>query len=88
MIIILLLWYVMYIQRLIFFIFLKKFSLLSPNFISVGGILADSLAVQTDALHMLTDLASFAISLFAIMLGRKKPSKYFTFGWKRAGMFH
>jgi len=53
--------------------------------LSVGGYVANSLAVMTDALHMLIDVASFIISLLAIWLGRCKPSKYMTFGWKRAG---
>ena len=41
---------------------------------------------MTDALHMLIDVTSFVIALFAIWLGRRKPSKYMTFGWKRAGI--
>lgn len=52
----------------------------------VGGYIANSLAVMTDALHMLIDVTSFVISLGAIWLGRRKSSKYMTFGWKRAGM--
>ena len=32
----------------------------------VGGVLSNSLAIATDAAHLLTDFASFMISLFAI----------------------
>ena len=52
-----------------------------------GGYLANSLAVMTDAVHMLTDVASFGISLLAISLGKQKSSKYLTFGWQRAGSY-
>lgn len=33
----------------------------------VGGYLANSLALMTDAAHLLSDLASFCISLFAVV---------------------
>ena len=50
-----------------------------------GGYFANSLAIMSDAAHMLTDVAGFGISLFAIWLGSKKPSALLTFGWQRAG---
>jgi len=49
----------------------------------VGGYLAGSLAVMTDAAHLLSDLAGYAISLFAIWLSRQPPTDKHTFGFSR-----
>ena len=38
-------------------------------FETVGGLLAGSLAIMTDAAHMLSDVAGFMISYLAIYLG-------------------
>ena len=51
---------------------------------AVGGYLANSLAIATDAAHLLTDLASFLISLFSIWLSSRPASKKYNFGWHRA----
>ncbi len=40
---------------------------------------------MTDAAHMLSDFAGFLISLFAIWVSRRPPSRGMTFGWHRAG---
>ena len=50
----------------------------------VGGILANSLAIATDAAHLLTDLASFMISLFSIWLASRPSTQQMSFGWHRA----
>lgn len=50
-----------------------------------GGVLAGSVAIISDAAHLLTDFASFMISLLALMLATRSPSKKFSFGWYRAG---
>lgn len=50
-----------------------------------GGHLAGSLAVITDAAHLLIDLTSFLLSLFSLWLSSRPPSKRLTFGWYRAG---
>ena len=50
----------------------------------VGGVLSNSLAIATDAAHMLTDFASFLISLFAIWMAAKPKSQKMSFGWHRA----
>ncbi|XP_004679683.1 PREDICTED: zinc transporter 8 [Condylura cristata] len=50
----------------------------------VGGHVAGSLAVVTDAAHLLIDLTSFLLSLFSLWLSSKPPSKRLTFGWHRA----
>ncbi|KAM4865413.1 proton-coupled zinc antiporter SLC30A8 [Thomomys bottae] len=50
----------------------------------VGGHIAGSLAVITDAAHLLIDLNSFLLSIFSLWLSSKPPSKQLTFGWHRA----
>lgn len=50
----------------------------------VGGVLSNSLAIATDAAHLLTDLASFLISLFALYLSGRPSSQRLNFGWYRA----
>ena len=52
-----------------------------------GGSLSNSLAIMTDAAHMLSDFASFLISLFAIWIASRSPTKMMSFGWHRAGMY-
>ena len=50
----------------------------------VGGIWSNSLAIATDAAHLLTDFASFMISLFAIWMAARPKSQKMSFGWHRA----
>ncbi|XP_061463454.1 proton-coupled zinc antiporter SLC30A8 [Rhineura floridana] len=50
----------------------------------VGGHIAGSLAVITDASHVLVDLMSFLISIFSLWLSSKPSSKTLTYGWHRA----
>ncbi|XP_054155599.1 proton-coupled zinc antiporter SLC30A2-like [Oppia nitens] len=50
----------------------------------VGGYFANSLAIMTDAAHVLSDLVSFVLSLFAIWLSQKRPTKRMSFGFYRA----
>lgn len=47
--------------------------------------MANSLAIMTDALHMLTDLIGIAVSLLALWLSAKPPTYRFTFGLHRLG---
>jgi cobalt-zinc-cadmium efflux system protein len=49
----------------------------------VAGILADSLALLSDAAHMLTDAAAIGLALVAIRLASRPPGGDFTFGLKR-----
>lgn len=61
---------------------------MSPQiFATLGGIIANSLAIATDAAHLLSDLASFAIGLFALYLASRPPTKRMSFGWYRAGWY-
>ena len=50
----------------------------------VAGVLADSLALLSDAAHMLTDAASLALALLAARLAARPPTGRFTFGLGRA----
>jgi cobalt-zinc-cadmium efflux system protein len=49
----------------------------------VAGILADSLALLSDAAHMLTDAAAIGLSLVAIHLAQRPAEGQMTFGLKR-----
>ncbi|XP_052765374.1 proton-coupled zinc antiporter SLC30A2-like isoform X2 [Mya arenaria] len=49
-----------------------------------GGVFAHSLAIVSDAAHLLTDLASFMISLLAVYLASRRATKKLSFGWYRA----
>src|SRR5258708_1348884 len=48
----------------------------------VGGVLAHSLALLSDALHTLTDGIALAVSYAALRLSRRPASEQFTFGLK------
>ena len=50
----------------------------------VGGIWSNSLAIATDAAHLLTDFASFMISLFSIWVASRPATRKMPFGWYRA----
>jgi hypothetical protein len=50
----------------------------------VAGILASSLALLSDAAHMLTDAAALALALVAARLAARPPEGVFTFGLGRA----
>lgn len=50
----------------------------------VAGLLADSLALLSDAAHMLTDAASLALALVAATLAARPVTGRMTFGWGRA----
>ncbi|CEG29705.1 cation diffusion facilitator family transporter [Bacillus sp. B-jedd] len=48
-----------------------------------GGIITNSLALLSDAGHMLSDAAALGLSYFAIRLGERKATPGKTFGYKR-----
>lgn len=50
----------------------------------VGGYLSDSLAIMTDAAHLLSDLLAFVISIYALLVGQRAPTDKLTFGSHRA----
>lgn len=53
--------------------------------VPAGGYLAHSLAIMTDAAHLLTDVGSMAVSLFSLWVSTRPPTKTMTFGWQRSG---
>ncbi|MBU0674176.1 MAG: cation diffusion facilitator family transporter [Proteobacteria bacterium] len=50
---------------------------------AVGGWFTNSLALLSDAGHMLTDACALALSLLALKIGAKPPSPTQTFGYRR-----
>eukprot|EP00697_Spironema_sp_BW2_P013411 gnl/Spiro4/3487_TR1708_c0_g1_i4.p1 gnl/Spiro4/3487_TR1708_c0_g1~~gnl/Spiro4/3487_TR1708_c0_g1_i4.p1 ORF type:complete len:210 (-),score=10.53 gnl/Spiro4/3487_TR1708_c0_g1_i4:608-1207(-) len=48
-----------------------------------GGLYAGSLALLTDAAHMLTDVASLVVSLTAYFVANRRPTESFSFGYHR-----
>jgi len=50
----------------------------------VGGYIAGSLAIMTDAAHLLTDVAAMLLSLVAMHLASRPANKSHTFGYHRA----
>lgn len=49
----------------------------------IGGVLSNSLALMSDAGHMLTDIMSLALSLIALQLTTRTPSSTKTYGFYR-----
>ncbi|XP_061752307.1 proton-coupled zinc antiporter SLC30A2-like isoform X2 [Nerophis ophidion] len=50
----------------------------------VGGHVAHSLAVMTDAAHLLTDAGIIGVSVLSLWISGRPPSPTMTFGWHRA----
>lgn len=50
----------------------------------LGGLWANSLAILSDAAHLLTDVAGFIIALLATMMATAPASKHYSFGLARA----
>jgi cobalt-zinc-cadmium efflux system protein len=50
----------------------------------VGGWWTNSLALVSDAVHMLTDMGALALALFALWIAGREASDSKTFGWYRA----
>jgi cobalt-zinc-cadmium efflux system protein len=50
----------------------------------IAGLIADSLALLTDAGHMLTDVAALLLALWALSAAAKPARGRYTFGFKRA----
>lgn len=54
-------------------------------FALAGGYLAHSLAIMTDAAHLLADVGSMMGSLFSLWLSTRPATRTMTFGWHRSG---
>jgi cobalt-zinc-cadmium efflux system protein len=63
------------------FIWLSSFVLIMEV---VGGIFTNSLALMSDAGHVLIDLLALLLAYFAMRLTRRGTTKNFTFGYYRA----
>eukprot|EP01113_Clastostelium_recurvatum_P018039 TRINITY_DN2128_c0_g1_i5.p1 TRINITY_DN2128_c0_g1~~TRINITY_DN2128_c0_g1_i5.p1 ORF type:complete len:441 (-),score=119.67 TRINITY_DN2128_c0_g1_i5:48-1337(-) len=50
----------------------------------VGGYVANSLAIMTDAAHLLTDIGAMLLSLFAMWIASHPPTSQMSFGFHRA----
>uniref|UniRef100_A0A8C9ZDV9 Probable proton-coupled zinc antiporter SLC30A3 n=1 Tax=Sander lucioperca TaxID=283035 RepID=A0A8C9ZDV9_SANLU len=50
----------------------------------IGGYAARSLAIMTDAAHLLTDVGSIGISIFSLWISSRPHTHTMTFGWHRA----
>ena len=50
----------------------------------IGGLLSGSLAILSDAAHMLSDFSGFAVSMFSIIISHKKANSEYSYGYHRA----
>ena len=50
----------------------------------IGGFLSHSLAVLTDAAHMLTDVGALSLALFSLHASSRPASDHYSYGWHRA----
>jgi cobalt-zinc-cadmium efflux system protein len=52
----------------------------------VGGIISHSLALLSDAGHVVTDIAAIGLSWYAMKQAQKSPSETYTYGYHRSGI--
>lgn len=50
----------------------------------IGGLISNSLAIMTDAAHLLSDLAGFVISIVSIYISKFPSNKNYSYGYHRA----
>ena len=50
----------------------------------IGGYLASSIAIMSDAAHLLSDLSAFGISIFSLFLVKRPATMHMTYGYHRA----
>jgi zinc transporter 2 len=50
----------------------------------LGGYFSNSVAIMTDAAHMLSDVSAFIISIFSIYFGRLKANNIDSYGYHRS----
>jgi len=53
---------------------------------TIGGVMADSIAIISDAAHMLSDLLSFIISIVSVWVSTFPANSRSSFGFHRAGV--
>jgi zinc transporter 2 len=49
-----------------------------------GGYFSGSMAIMTDAAHLLSDFSGFVISMISVWLGTKEANRRLSFGFHRA----
>lgn len=49
-----------------------------------GGLLANSIAIMSDAAHLVSDALGIAISVIALKIGERSATKVYTYGYARA----
>lgn len=52
----------------------------------INGIISRSLALLSDAGHMLTDVFALGLSMIAMRIGKKPSDRRATFGYQRIGL--
>lgn len=50
----------------------------------IGGYFSNSVAIMTDAAHMLSDVSAFLISILSIYLGSMKANNIDSYGYHRS----
>lgn len=50
----------------------------------VGGYVSHSLAILTDATHLMTDVGAYALSIFSLIAAGRAASDRYSYGWHRA----
>jgi zinc transporter 2 len=50
----------------------------------IGGVIAGSIAIQTDAAHMASDIVAYFLSAMAIWISKREPTKRMSFGYFRS----
>jgi cation diffusion facilitator family transporter len=58
------------------------------SFVFIGseiaaGIISNSIAIISDAIHLITDLVGFVFSFLFLYLSKKEPTSKMTFGYHR-----
>jgi len=48
-----------------------------------GGILANSIAIMSDAAHLVSDVLGLGVSVFALHISARKANDVFTYGYHR-----
>jgi cobalt-zinc-cadmium efflux system protein len=52
----------------------------------IGGLVSNSLALLSDAGHVLTDVFALALSLIAVIIGKRPSDHHATYGYQRIGI--
>ena len=71
-------------EKRLFFTFLVTLLILAAEL--AGGYLSNSLALLSDAGHMVTDALAIALGLVAAWISRKPSDKHATYGYHRVGL--